>query len=77
MVVILLICQILIHALFQCEYSTEGLIAISIALSFCTAIAQARWCAIWAKHDDLDMRIERLEEKRKIPHKSTVHKHEF
>lgn len=65
MVALILLCQILIQTIFLYEHSTEGYIVLTIALVFCTAIAQARWCAIWAKHDDLDMKLKKLEEKKK------------
>lgn len=65
MIPLIFISQILIQAIFQYKHSMEGLIVLTIALAFCTAIAQARWCAIWAKHDDLDIRLERLEKKEK------------
>ena len=64
MVAIILISQILIQAIFQYKHSIEGLIALVVALMFCTAIAQARWCALWAKHDDLEMKLDKLKEKK-------------
>ena len=65
MIAILLICQILIQVIVQYEHSTGGLVALLVALAFCVAIAQARWSAIWVKYDELDMRLEKLEEKKK------------
>lgn len=61
MITMILISQILIQVMFLYEHSTEGYIVLFIAFAFCVAIAQARWCAMWAKHDDLEMRLEKLE----------------
>lgn len=63
MIPIILISQILIQVIFQYEHTIEGYIALFIALAFCSAMAEARWCAIWAKHDDLEMRLKKLEKK--------------
>lgn len=65
MVAWILLSQILLQVIFQYAHSTEGYIVLFIAFTFCVAIAQARWCAIWAKHDYLDMRLKRLEKKEK------------
>lgn len=65
MIPLILIAQILIQVIVQYEHSTEGLIALFIALAFCVAIAQARWSALWAKYDALAMRLEKIEKKKK------------
>ena len=66
MITFILLSQILIQVIFQYAHSTEGYIVLFIAFAFCTAIAEARWCAIWAKHDYLDMRLKRLEKQKKV-----------
>lgn len=66
MVAWILLSQILLQVIFQYAHSNEGYIVLFIAFTFCVAIAQARWCAIWAKHDYLDMRLKRLEKKEKV-----------
>lgn len=63
MIALILISQILIQVIVQYEHSTEGYAALLIALVFSVALAQARWSAIWAKYDALDMRLEKLEKK--------------
>ena len=65
MITFILLSQILIQVIFQYKHTTEGYIVLFIAFTFCTAIAQARWCAIWAKHDYLDMRLKKLEKQKK------------
>jgi hypothetical protein len=61
MVAWILLSQIVLQVIFQYAHSTEGYIVLFIAFTFCVAIAQARWCAMWAKHDDSEMRLERVE----------------
>lgn len=68
MITFILLSQILIQFIFQYAHSIEGYIVLFIAFAFCVAIAEARWCALWAKYDYLDMRLKKLEKQKKGGH---------
>lgn len=64
MIIAILVCEILLHGIIHFEHTSLGYALLLGAYLLAVVIMQSRWCAVWAKIDELDMKIDRLKEKK-------------
>lgn len=64
MIIAILVCEILLHAIIHFQHTTLGYVLLLSTYLLAVVIMQARWCAVWAKFDELDMKLDRLKEKK-------------
>lgn len=75
MIIALLISQILIQLIVYGGHSTLTYICLYSAYLLSVLIMQARWCAVWSRYDELDMRLDKLKAKKNKRDKERKEEH--
>lgn len=64
MIIAILATQIFIQLIVYGGHSTLTYICLYAAYLLSVVVMQARWCAVWARYDELDLKIDRLRAKK-------------